>query len=62
MKSRIAFCQACSNIEFGVKTRIAVEHTCGKSSAEINMLMSQSKSKHKFQMPSKKIDPIKPHK
>lgn len=28
--SRKAFCQACSNEKHGVKTRRAVEHTCGK--------------------------------
>lgn len=24
------FCKACSNEKFGVKTRVAVEHTCGE--------------------------------
>lgn len=27
---RIAVCNACSNEKHGVKTRIAVKHTCGK--------------------------------
>ncbi len=25
------FCQACSFLRYGVKTRIAIEHTCGLS-------------------------------
>lgn len=29
------FCQACHNLEFGVKTRKSVDHTCGKSTKEI---------------------------
>jgi len=28
--SRKFSCRACTNEKFGVKTRIAVEHTCGK--------------------------------
>lgn len=28
--SRKFSCRACTNERFGVKTRIAVEHTCGK--------------------------------
>lgn len=28
--SKRNFCQACSNEKFGVKSRIAVEHTCGQ--------------------------------
>jgi hypothetical protein len=27
--SRIAFCEACSMIRNGVKSRVALEHTCG---------------------------------
>ena len=30
--SKIAFCQACSNEKFGVKTRMAIEHTCERNS------------------------------
>ena len=33
--SRIAYCPACAAIKNGVKTRIALEHTCGLSDAEI---------------------------
>lgn len=33
--SRIHVCQACVNLRNGVKTRIAVDHTCGKSQEEI---------------------------
>lgn len=29
------FCQACRNLEHGVKTRKSVDHTCGKSTKEI---------------------------
>ena len=34
--SRIAHCPACSAQESGVKTRIALEHTCGLESRELN--------------------------
>jgi len=34
--SRIAYCPACSTQEHGVKTRIALEHTCGLERGEIN--------------------------
>jgi hypothetical protein len=30
-----ANCKACTNIRFGVKTRIAVPHSCGKTDEEI---------------------------
>lgn len=29
------FCRACYNLEFGIKTRKSVDHTCGKSVKEI---------------------------
>lgn len=32
--ARISYCQACHNNKFGVKTRRAVEHTCGLSYEE----------------------------
>lgn len=32
---RINFCGACTNLKFGVKTRIKVDHTCGKTHGEI---------------------------
>jgi predicted amidophosphoribosyltransferase len=32
---RKTFCQACSNEQFGVRTRISVEHTCERNS-EVN--------------------------
>jgi len=30
MPERKGYCQACSHERFGVKTRLAIEHTCGK--------------------------------
>lgn len=33
--NRIHVCKACANLRNGVKTRIAVEHSCGKSSEEL---------------------------
>lgn len=33
--NRINTCKACVNLRNGVKTRLAVEHTCGKSYKEI---------------------------
>ena len=33
--NRIHICQACVNLKNGVKTRIAIAHTCGKSDEEI---------------------------
>lgn len=34
MKRRIAICHACSAIANGVKSRIALRHTCGKEPAQ----------------------------
>jgi hypothetical protein len=33
--SRINVCKACQNIKNGVKTRMAVDHTCDKSEEEL---------------------------
>lgn len=33
-----ANCVACINIIYGVKTRISVEHTCGRSSEEMKRI------------------------
>lgn len=35
--SRIAYCPACAAHENGIKSRIALEHTCGLEIGEINM-------------------------
>lgn len=36
--SRIAYCPACAAHEHGVKTRVALEHTCGLERGEIRRL------------------------
>lgn len=41
--SRVAHCQACSDIITGRKSRLSIEHTCGKTTAEIIQFMTEQK-------------------
>ena len=52
---RIAFCQACSNIEWGVKSRVGFDHTCGLSAEEIRVKIAEAKHKT-FHL---RLDPFK---
>jgi len=46
MNSRIAYCAACAAQEHGVKTRIALEHTCGMQAKKPRKPIKPTKPKY----------------